>query len=310
MSEEENIPQGNSEKQIPNLSADRQDSYVENVNEHFPEDSHAPQPSTLNIQPATIDMETHAHHLHHAPGKKFWHYFYEFLMLFLAVFCGFLAENQREHHVEHLREKEYAKTLLEDLAADTTELLDVIKEDRIVLSCIDSISATIQKGIKNNTVTGSFYYYCNIGTFSPTVVWNNATLTQITQTGSLRYFSNGELVKKLSSYYSNSDFISELNSGDSRYRDENIKLRNRVLKNFLYARYSAYTIAHWLEIPDSLLKTQLLLQSDEPGLLNEFANSFETRKRVLNLLITRDYNDALKTASELIALLKKEYHLE
>ncbi len=42
-------------------------------------------------------MDTHAHHLHHAPGKRIWHYFYEFLMLFLAVFCGFLAENFREH---------------------------------------------------------------------------------------------------------------------------------------------------------------------------------------------------------------------
>ena len=35
-------------------------------------------------------METHAHHLHKAPEKNFWHYFYEFLMLFFAVFCGFL----------------------------------------------------------------------------------------------------------------------------------------------------------------------------------------------------------------------------
>jgi hypothetical protein len=60
-------------------------------------------------------------------------------MLFLAVFCGFLAENQREHYVEHQRAKEYAKTLIEDLAADTTEILDVIREDKIVLSCFDSI---------------------------------------------------------------------------------------------------------------------------------------------------------------------------
>lgn len=44
-------------------------------------------------------MEVH-HHPHDpaAPHhKKNWKsYFWEFLMLFLAVFCGFLAENQRE----------------------------------------------------------------------------------------------------------------------------------------------------------------------------------------------------------------------
>ena len=42
------------------------------------------------------------------------------LMLFLAVFCGFLAENFREHQVEHQREKQYIKSFIEDLKSDTT----------------------------------------------------------------------------------------------------------------------------------------------------------------------------------------------
>ena len=44
-------------------------------------------------------MEVHAHS--HTPRKKWTHYLWEFIMLFLAVFCGFLAENQREHYVEN-----------------------------------------------------------------------------------------------------------------------------------------------------------------------------------------------------------------
>ena len=59
------------------------------------------------------------HHHAHTPRKKWTHYFWEFLMLFLAVFCGFLAENQREHMVEHAREKQYMQSMLVDLAADT-----------------------------------------------------------------------------------------------------------------------------------------------------------------------------------------------
>ena len=39
-------------------------------------------------------MEIHAHS--HTPRKKWTHYFREFLMLFPAVFCGFLAE----YHLE------------------------------------------------------------------------------------------------------------------------------------------------------------------------------------------------------------------
>ena len=36
-------------------------------------------------------------------------------MLFLAVFCGFLAENFREHQVEKHRENKYIESMLEDL---------------------------------------------------------------------------------------------------------------------------------------------------------------------------------------------------
>ena len=234
-------------------------------------------------------METHAHHLHKAPGKKWSHYVFEFLMLFLAVFSGFLAENWREHIVEHQRAKQYAKTLLKDLASDTTELFDVIKEDSILLACFDSIGTTIHRGIPNSTVPGSFYYYSNIATFSPRVKWNYTTITQITQSGSLRYFSNQEFVQKLSTYYSNINFISILNDIDNSYRNESIKLRNRVLNSYFYSNYSDYVIMNFLKIPDSLMKKALLLQSNEPALLNEFANSFETRKRQVRILMTRDY---------------------
>ena len=63
-------------------------------------------------------MEVHAHT--HTPRKKWTHYFWEFLMLFLAVTLGFFVENQREHYVEHQREKQYAGLLIADLESDTT----------------------------------------------------------------------------------------------------------------------------------------------------------------------------------------------
>src|SRR5262245_19160403 len=65
-------------------------------------------------------MEVH-HHAHTA-RKKWTHYFWEFLMLFLAVFAGFLAENQREHYVEGKKEKQYMRSLWQDLQKDTSTL--------------------------------------------------------------------------------------------------------------------------------------------------------------------------------------------
>ena len=43
-------------------------------------------------------------------------------MLFLAVFCGFLAEYQLESKIEKDREKQFIRSMLEDLKRDTFQL--------------------------------------------------------------------------------------------------------------------------------------------------------------------------------------------
>ena len=48
-------------------------------------------------------------------------------MLFLAVFCGFLAEYQLEHIIENQREKKYISSFIEDLKADTTFITKYVK---------------------------------------------------------------------------------------------------------------------------------------------------------------------------------------
>ena len=60
---------------------------------------------TINHNQDTRNMEVHAYDLHKAPGHGWKHYIFEFIRLFLAVFCGFLAENFRETEVEHKKEK-------------------------------------------------------------------------------------------------------------------------------------------------------------------------------------------------------------
>ena len=66
-------------------------------------------------------MEVH-HHAHTA-RKKWTHYFWEFLMLFLAVTLGFFVENQREHYIEQTGKKIYTINLLQDLATLTLSII-------------------------------------------------------------------------------------------------------------------------------------------------------------------------------------------
>src|ERR1043165_7450220 len=84
------------------------------------------------------------HHHSHTERKKITHYLWEFLMLFLAVFCGFLAENQREHMIEHQREKQYMITMLEDLKADTTLLHQALHYWNERNKSVDSVAEALR----------------------------------------------------------------------------------------------------------------------------------------------------------------------
>jgi len=70
-------------------------------------------------------MEVHSHT--HSERKRWTHYLWEFLMLFLAVTLGFFVENQREHLVENKREIVYMNSFIEDLKLDTAQLNGLIE---------------------------------------------------------------------------------------------------------------------------------------------------------------------------------------
>src|SRR6185503_12148234 len=130
-------------------------------------------------------MEVHAHT--HTPRKKWTHYFWEFLMLFLAVFCGFLAENQREHMIEHKREKQFIVTMLEDLKSDTFQLTQNIMYRKTREIMCDSLIVYLSD--YKNKGNGIYYYARNLSRpqyFSP----NDRTLQQLKNSGSLRLIRN------------------------------------------------------------------------------------------------------------------------
>lgn len=71
-------------------------------------------------------MEVHAHT--HTARKKWTHYFWEFLMLFLAVSAGFYAENLREGMIHKEQVKTTMRSLLSDLQSDLLVFDSVIEK--------------------------------------------------------------------------------------------------------------------------------------------------------------------------------------
>ena len=95
------------------------------------EENILPQSETIETKNTETQNDMEVHHHAHNPAephhKKNWKaYFWEFLMLFLAVFCGFLAEYQLEHKIERDREKEYILSMIEDAKTDIANIHTVL----------------------------------------------------------------------------------------------------------------------------------------------------------------------------------------
>jgi hypothetical protein len=139
-------------------------------------------------------MEVH-HHSHHP--KKWKEYITEFLMLFLAVSLGFMAENIREHQIEKHREISYLKNVHEDLQLDLQNIDSVIRQNKIRLQALDSLFI----GIKNKTIQNEdvYYYTRNLGLRS-TFESSHVGLDQIKSAGGLRMVKSNEIVFGIQQY--------------------------------------------------------------------------------------------------------------
>jgi hypothetical protein len=150
-------------------------------------------------------MEVHTHS--HTERKKWFHYFWEFLMLFLAVTLGFLVENQREHYVEHQRLVRFAKQLVNGLARDTIQQNGVIDVLDFKERSLDSLRYFLAmpkddslkwKGVYNNVLIleNPFRY-----------TYQKPVFDQINYSGSLRLFNNERIADSLLGYIYNGTII-------------------------------------------------------------------------------------------------------
>jgi hypothetical protein len=122
-------------------------------------------------------------------------YVFEFVMLFLAVFFGFLAENVRENFAEKQQARELAKSFYEELKSDSvavaTKVQGRLKKEHAIEYMIaffrdSSLTST------SKTLSINFIWAVTARTpiiFTPRTV----VLEQLRSSGSLRYFKNKEL---------------------------------------------------------------------------------------------------------------------
>lgn len=256
-------------------------------------------------------MEVHTHT--HTARKKWTNYFWEFLMLFLAVFCGFMAENIREHKIEQYRANEFARSLVQDLQNDTAAIATEKKSATIYISVVDSLLKLSKTPLEGKQAS-EFSFYTRFTYWTVPVSWSRNTFEQIKNSGSLRYFKNGQLLKKMLEYDGLvNDIKSEANANTIR---GNILLPmiSSIIEPALHYELSK----HFLISLDTMsTDTRKFFFSYKTGPLE---NKRDKVKELLNMVVVQQRNfqfqintrwrEAQVLATELINDLKNEYELK
>ena len=238
-------------------------------------------------------------------------------MLFLAVFCGFLAENQREHMIEHQREKQYMLTMLEDLKADIPLLEGTIKEWNEVNKSIDSVTDAISFPIDRidlPKVYRNINEALNVWSFS----YNDRTITQLKNSGGFRMIRNKVVAGKIIAYDQfNNDAVKNIFLFHTKFYENAMALRSRILAEGIISEvYKLYrnSPAPYSANPliDSLIKKSVIPLSAETqtSTMFEFKNSLIALKRDYDSNMEWGYEQLKKSISELMRVIQENYHLE
>ena len=265
----------------------------------------------------TENMEVH-HHSHLSHGKKNWKsYFWEFLMLFLAVFCGFLAEYQLEHTIEKEREKQLATSFYNELKGDSLSIKTAIANRQRKDAAFTFMKTYFRdSSINRCSKQFSINFFYAFATFSPSIFEpNDAVLNQLKNSGSLRYFKDQEL--------------QEL-TGKLSVAISNLKNRNEMEWTYVHEVINPFFVKHndqsWFDKidHDSSVFTFVALQKYENS-EEEIPFHFQKPENFDNIEATnivglyqltfrgtlrKQYHDYEILNEKLLGALRKEYRLK
>ncbi len=255
----------------------------------------------INSNKEAENMEVH-HHAHDPATphhKKNWKsYFWEFLMLFLAVFCGFMAEWRLEHVIEHSREKEFIKSMIEDAQIDISNIERVSKANKRNLLYVDSLATACynyENGKSNDYEIYRLYRHLLSSTeaLKPT----ERTLLQLNNSGGMRLIRNK----------ASADMIIFYDGFEKDIKGQQ-EVANKLKYEFANTSFELFNFKYFNLGRDVSVSHDAKLLNNENIKLTQFAN----RIAIYGGVLTK-YNFDLKEMNEnalkLINTLQKEYHL-
>ena len=250
-------------------------------------------------------MEVHQHT--HTARKKWTHYFWEFLMLFLAVFCGFLAEYQLEHKIEKNREYQYMAGFIDDLVADTVELGFNIRYANDISNGLDSLLENLydtDNALKNTqTLYRQSAAYIRIFTLT----FSDHTATQLRSSGSLRLIRNKVTARAITEYWEGIIYLRTLTDIVERRANEIFTVGNHIF-NSKYLIGTVLDTITMMRLP--IVHPAARLMTMNPNTLINYANFVYRFKWGIDNFLKRSLIAQRERAINMIKLIKHEYRLK
>jgi hypothetical protein len=269
----------------------------------LPTDAIATLPPSTNDQ---IESPMEVHHHGHVHEKKKWkEYLFQFLMLFLAVFCGFLAENEREHMIENQREKKYMESLIRDLAADTATLKASYPSKQARIKSIDTIFNFFIKNPNAQIISGKLFKTIRRTNHDSRFIRTSITFNQLKNTGAMRLIRNKQIADSILFY----DLRCERSD---LYLNLYLTISQTGARQFEQLFNAADLLPYYVANPSgaivSNIPDSITVHINTSG-LNEQLN-FMMQEKAYARQEARLFKELEEQAVRLIELIKKEYHLE
>jgi hypothetical protein len=245
-------------------------------------------------------MEVHAHT--HTARKKWTHYFWEFIMLFLAVFCGFLAEYQLEHKIEKARERQYIKSFAEDLEADTVEYKNRISACDQTISVADSLILLLNSPDKDKWANDIYYFFRQIHRSSEFGT-NDRTIVQLRNAGGMRLISSKSVSDSMVDYYKIVESMRFIYEEQIEYKRSLRSHFPQLLDGIEYGKTTDEN--NFVIRPDEPLK----LKPTNPVTINTCTIILQNIKGI-NQGIKRRLKQMKEKAKVIMEFILKEYHLK
>jgi hypothetical protein len=260
-------------------------------------------------------MEVHAHT--HTSRKKWTHYLWEFLMLFLAVFCGFLAELQLEHKIEKNRERDYMKGIVENLKYDIIRCEKNAQNNIDYSLGWDSLRYELKKAIEGQINGSALYYYAIKYTEIGEAAFNTSTITELKNSGSLRLIHNKNIVNSMADYYERKVYAANDYLPSKTQRDALQKTKNQFFSLIHLEDYiQSFNKIDETGMPGAYDYSSILNHDPALQLLTNNPKELELLYTQLGLfqIQVKQYIAWLsickKSAEKLIADIQQEYHLK